>query len=226
MEADFYVFFFFFHRLLLLWRNYLWLTTTYYPLSQHWKSPPSCRSILLLKIISISALIHMRFEPARCISVWLLRGPTILRSSSSRETVDGSGGRMPTLLAKDPEEMSVNSKYFTILVKWHTMRRDGTNLVMFLNVNWCFKQAGYACSPFLLFKWIYINECTDGGRSQINKLGYIFTKKTRVRWSKGRYLSFNEVLWRLSILGRKQMFPSRWGDQWPSRNESQAKDHN
>lgn len=72
-------FFSFFHRLLLLWSNYLWLTTAYYPLSQHWKSPPSCRSILLLKIISIPGLIHMRFEPARCISVWLLRGPIILQ---------------------------------------------------------------------------------------------------------------------------------------------------
>lgn len=86
----------------LLWHNCVWLTSGYYPLSQHRKSPPTCRSALLLKIVCISSFDPDEIWTARhaslseeltllCLSV----GAPAETTAPTRKSWKKSGGFIP-----------------------------------------------------------------------------------------------------------------------------------
>lgn len=88
--------------LCLLWHNCVWLTSGYYPLSQHRKSPPTCRSALLLKIVCISSFDPDEIWTARhaslseeltllCLSV----GASAETLAPTRKSREKSGGFIP-----------------------------------------------------------------------------------------------------------------------------------
>lgn len=81
----------------LLWHNCVWLTSGYYPPSQHRKSPPTCRSALLLKIVCISS-----FDPDE---IWTARHASLSEELTLLCLSVGASAETSAPTRKEPGEI-------------------------------------------------------------------------------------------------------------------------